>query len=103
MLRQLAGILILLSFLLVKSEGLVSALEVFKPAVTQQANQQDADQSADDEKESKSQEFADEYIHERIIVPLPVERPKKLNHMDFPDTAAVHMAVWGPPPNCVVA
>jgi hypothetical protein len=101
MFRQLAGILILLTFLFAKG-NLLFADRLEEKITIAQESQQDSNEPADDEKESKSMEFADEFIHHPSTVFSPVVLSKKLIHTEFHHISLVHFPVWGPPPNSVV-
>lgn len=101
MFRQLAGILILLTFLFAKGNLLFADRLVEKTAIAQES-QQDSNDPADDEKESKSMQFADEFIHHASAVFSPVVLSKKLIHTAFHYISLVHFPVWGPPPNSAV-
>ncbi|HMI01738.1 MAG TPA: hypothetical protein VK541_04605 [Pedobacter sp.] len=101
MFRQLAGILILFTFLFVKSNMLFADRLVEKITITQES-QQDSSEPADDEKESKSMEFADEFIPHTSGVFSPVVLSKKLIHTEVYYISLVHFPVWGPPPNSAV-
>lgn len=101
MFRKIAGLLILISFMLVKADALFTVLEK-QYAVEQHQDDQGAEKSAENEKETKSFEIADELIPHQVPVPALVELTQKLNHIGLPYVPAVHIAVWGPPPNPAV-
>lgn len=101
MLRQLAGIFILFTFLLVKGNALFAEGAVEKITITQES-QESSDEPADDEKESKNMEFADEFLHHASLLFSPVVPSKKLIHTDVHHNFLVHLPVWGPPPNSAV-
>jgi hypothetical protein len=102
MFRQLAGILILFTFLFVKGNMLFADRLVEKIAIAQES-QQDSNEPSDDEKELKSLEFADEFIHQTSTLFSPAVLSKKLIHTEVYQISLVHFPVWGPPPNFAVS
>lgn len=98
MLKKLTGLLILLSFLLVKSTSLFAVLQDAEIVVSMQ--QQAADETPDTDKESKQLEITDEdFMNQPVVSPAFLTLSKKIRAIDVPNIPAPYMALPYPPPN----
>jgi hypothetical protein len=97
MLSKLAGIFLLLSFVLAKGVDLI--IDTDLPAYTYQLEQHSDEVPDDDSKENKLTEFADEFVADGDPAGLPLVLSAKFNTLDIPDTRTVYIALSCPPPD----
>ena len=98
MFKKLTGILILLSFLLIKSTSLLAS-DHHQHAISCCAGQ-GADDAADAEKETKQLEIADEdLLIQPALGPAFLVLSKKPAHLTVPDIQAPYLSLPYPPPN----
>jgi hypothetical protein len=99
MFKKIAGLLILLSFLLVKTAPLFAANQHAQSAVLCSTDQS-ADDAADAEKENKQLETADEdFGGQPVLEPAYLTISKKAGHIIVPDIPAPYLSLPYPPPN----
>lgn len=102
MLKKLTGILILLSFLMVKTTMLVS-YDDKSVQITQQMDHQ-GEELPEDSKEHKQLEYSldDEISPYHVWIDRSLSS-EKLNHFNFPQITMVHLSLPNPPPNAFAA
>lgn len=100
MFKKISGILILLSFLLVKSTPLFAADNFKHTIVSNAAEQQEADDTPDADKESKQLETVDEdFIQESMAVRIFLILSKSIVHSNTPYISTPYISLPSPPPN----
>lgn len=100
MLKTLTGILILLSFLLVKSTPLF-AMDDQQNITVGCTEQQAADDSSDSDKESKQLETIDEdFIQECIAIPGFLMLSNQISLFNVGRINTPYISLPYPPPNC---
>lgn len=102
MFKRITGILILLSFLLVKSTSLFAVQQQDQQTMVM-GTHQDTDDKAntpDAEKESKQLETIDEDFPDQPVLYLTaLTLSKKAGHLIVPDVTAPYISLPYPPPN----
>jgi len=100
MFKRIAGIFILLSFLLVKSTPLFAVEQQLKNVVVAGAAQSTDDSAPDAEKESKQLEIADEdFPGQPVLLLASLTLSKKTGHIIVPAVTAPYISLPYPPPN----
>ncbi|MDR6782375.1 hypothetical protein ABIE26_001137 [Pedobacter africanus] len=99
MFKKITGLLILLSFLLIKGAPLFAAGQHTQNAVVC-CTDQATDDTSDAEKENKQLETADEdFGSQPVLEPASLTISKKAGHIIVPDIPAPYLSLPYPPPN----
>lgn len=99
MFKKIAGLLILLSFLLIKGAPLFAAWQHTQNAVAC-CTDQTTDDTSDAEKENKQLETPDEdFGGQPVLEPASLTIVKKARHIIVPDVSAPYISLPYPPPN----
>ena len=100
MLRKITGLLILISFLLIKSTPLFAADQYVQKVSVCCTEQQHTDEDQDTEKETKQLEITDEaFIDGTDVKELISSFSEKLWPAIVPGIFSIYMALPYPPPN----
>lgn len=99
MFKKITGLLILLSFLLIKSAPLFAAGQHPQNAVVY-CTDQSADDTSDAEKENKQLETTDEdFAGQPVMEPAFLTITNKTGHIIVPGITAPYISLPYPPPN----